>query len=62
MHYRLVTPKDRATASILQETLKHLKTKAEMRRDVSRLRSAFCTPEKFDLFQAAPPRAAVTIS
>src|ERR1700692_3649361 len=30
MHYRLVTPKDKAAASILNETLKHLKQKPEM--------------------------------
>lgn len=31
MHYRLVAPKDQAAASILHETLKHLKKKPEMR-------------------------------
>lgn len=34
MHYRLVAPTDQAVASILRETLKHLKNKAEMRRDI----------------------------
>src|ERR1700729_3649646 len=33
MHYRLVIPKDRATASILRETLMHLKLAPEMRND-----------------------------
>ena len=34
MHYRLVAPKDQAAASILRETLKHLKAKPDMRHDV----------------------------
>jgi ArsR family transcriptional regulator, arsenate/arsenite/antimonite-responsive transcriptional repressor len=62
MHYRLVIPKDHAAASILRETLKHLKTNVEMRRDVSRLRSACCAPEKFDLLQAAPQPGVMTVS
>lgn len=55
MHYRIATPKDQAAASILHETLKHLKEKPEMRRDVSRLSSACCAPHKYELPQAAPP-------
>jgi hypothetical protein len=62
MHYRLVMPEDRAAASILHETLKHLRAKAEMRRDVSRLQFACCAPEKFDLLQAASQPAVVTSS
>lgn len=54
MHYRLATPQDRAAASILRETLKHLKQKAEMRKDSSRLSSACCAPQKYELPQAAP--------
>ena len=54
MHYRLSTPQDRAAASILRETLKHLKRKPEMRRDSSRLSSACCAPQKYELPQAAP--------
>lgn len=61
MHYRLVMPKDRAAASILQETLKHLKARPEMRQDVSRLHTACCAPQKFDLLQAAPRPVAVTV-
>jgi ArsR family transcriptional regulator len=60
MHYRLATPKDQAAASILQETLKHLKKKHEMRRDVSRLSSACCAPEKYELLQTAPQPALLT--
>lgn len=54
MHYRLVAPKDEAAASILRETLKHLQRKSEMRRDVSRLSSACCAPQKYELPQAVP--------
>jgi ArsR family transcriptional regulator len=54
MHYRLTMPKDPAAASILRETLKHLKRKPEMRKDSSRLSSACCTPRKYELPQAAP--------
>lgn len=60
MHYRLVAPKDQAAASILRETLKHLKTKPEMRHDVSRLASACCSPKKYELLQTAPQPALFT--
>jgi ArsR family transcriptional regulator, arsenate/arsenite/antimonite-responsive transcriptional repressor len=57
MHYRLVAPKDEAAASILRETLIHLKKKPEMRRDISRLSSACCAPEKYALPLAVPQPA-----
>lgn len=60
MHYRLVAPKDEAAASVLRETLKHLKSRPEMRHDVSRLNSACCSPKKFELLQAAPQPALLT--
>jgi ArsR family transcriptional regulator, arsenate/arsenite/antimonite-responsive transcriptional repressor len=60
MHYRLAIPKDQAAASILRETLKHLRENPEMKRDVSRLSSACCSPQKFELLQGAPAPAAVT--
>jgi ArsR family transcriptional regulator len=59
MHYRLEAPKDQAAASILRETLKHLREKPEMKRDVSRLSSACCSPQKFELLQGAPAPALV---
>jgi ArsR family transcriptional regulator len=62
MHYRLVVPKDQAAASILRETLKHLKKKPEMRRDISRLSSSCCTPQKYDVLQSAPAPATLTAS
>jgi ArsR family transcriptional regulator len=60
MHYRLVEPKDDAAASILHETLKHLKKKPEMQRDISRLSSVCCTPQKYELLQTAPQPALLT--
>ena len=59
MHYRLAIPQDQAAASILRETLKHLREKPEMKRDVSRLSSACCSPQKFGLLQGAPAPARV---
>jgi ArsR family transcriptional regulator len=44
MHYRLIAPRDEAAASILHETLKHLKKK----------------PEKYELLQTAPQPALLT--
>ena len=62
MHYRLVAPRDDAARSILQETLKHLKQKPQMRRDVSRLGAAHCRPGKNDLLLASPQPAVVPVS
>lgn len=62
MHYRLVKPNDEAAASILRETLKHLKKKPEMLQDISRLGAACCDPRKYELLQAAPQPANVTVS
>ena len=59
MHYRLAIPADHAAASILRETLKHLREKPEMKRDVSRLSSACCSPQKFELLQGAPAPARI---
>jgi hypothetical protein len=47
-------PKDQAAAGIQRETLKHLKRQSEMRKDVSRLRSACCAPQTYELLQEAP--------
>lgn len=57
MHYRIATPSDEVAARILRETMKHLSDKPEMKRDVSRLRSACCAPQKFQLIQSAPAPA-----
>jgi hypothetical protein len=50
-----VKPKDHAAASILNETLKHLKKKPLMQQDVSRLSSACSALEKYELLQKASP-------
>jgi ArsR family transcriptional regulator, arsenate/arsenite/antimonite-responsive transcriptional repressor len=54
MHYRLVKPKDKAAEAILRETLQNLKEKPQMRRDIARLDSASCCPQRYELPQAAP--------
>jgi len=54
MHYRLVIPNDEAAARILRETLRHLRERPEMKRDVGRLSAACCGPEKFVLLEGAP--------
>src|SRR3981189_2929227 len=59
MHYRLVIPPDPVASSILNETLKHLRERPDMRRDYSRLDSACCKPGEFELPAKAPqPRLA----
>ena len=60
MHYRLALPKDEIAGKILRETLKHLSEKAEMKRDVSRLSSACCSPQRYELLQGAPQPAVLT--
>lgn len=61
IHYRLVMPKDAVAASILQETLKHLREKPEMKKDVSRLGVACCSPKKFELPEKVPPPALLSV-
>ena len=55
MHYRLALPKDSAARGILLAALEHLSRQAEMQRDVRRLGSACCAPERYILLQGAPP-------
>ncbi len=54
MHYRLAIPKDEVAARILREALRHLRERPEMKRDVARLSSACCAPQKFVLLEGAP--------
>jgi ArsR family transcriptional regulator, arsenate/arsenite/antimonite-responsive transcriptional repressor len=61
MHYRLAYPKDRAAATVLRETLKHLRGRPAMKRDLARLGSACCRPQRYDLLQGAPKPAALQI-
>jgi ArsR family transcriptional regulator, arsenate/arsenite/antimonite-responsive transcriptional repressor len=60
-HYRLAMPKDETAASILRETLKHLRSKPEMQRDIARLSSACCTPRRYALLQDAPVPASLSV-
>jgi len=59
MHYRLTVPRDEAVAGVLRETLKHLARRPEMQRDIAKLGSACCRPEKFELLQGAPQPKAI---
>ena len=62
MHYRLVIPQDAVAASILNETLKHLRERPDMQRDYSRLDAACCQPGQFELPQKAPaPSLAIPV-
>ena len=60
IHYRLAIPKDAIAASILKETLGHLREKDEMKRDVARLGDACCSTQKIDILHRAPQPALVT--
>jgi ArsR family transcriptional regulator len=62
MHYRLSVPRDEAVAGVLRETLKHLAVRPEMQRDIAKLGSACCRPEKFGLLQGAPQPQAIVQS
>ena len=62
MHYRLAVPRDEVAARILRETLRHLRDKPEMQRDIARLSSVCCAPRKFVLLQGAPQSALLPTS
>jgi ArsR family transcriptional regulator len=62
MHYRLVIPQDAVSSSILNETLKHLRERADMRRDSSMLDTACCKPTKFELLQKAPQPSLIFVA
>src|SRR5579863_138213 len=59
MHYRLTIPNDEVAARILREALRHLRERPEMKRDLARLSSACCAPQKYVLLQSAPQPAIV---
>jgi ArsR family transcriptional regulator len=54
MHYRLAMPDDDAAAAVLREVLRQVQPMPAMRRDASRLTSACCAPQKFEVPVAAP--------
>lgn len=54
MHYRLSMPPDEIAVGVLRDTLRYLGTKPEMQRDLARLGTACCAPQKFHLLDGAP--------
>jgi ArsR family transcriptional regulator len=62
MHYRLVTPADPVAASILQETLRHLRQRPALRTDLAKLGSACCKPQTFALPENAPHPSMTQVS
>jgi ArsR family transcriptional regulator len=62
IHYRLTVPQDAVASSILQETLKHLRARPEMLRELTKLDSACCKPDSFELPPNAPLPAIVAIA
>jgi ArsR family transcriptional regulator len=62
MHYRLAIPQDAVAASILNETLEHLRERPDIRRDSSRLDAACCKPGEFELPKKAPPPSWATLA
>jgi ArsR family transcriptional regulator len=62
MHYSLAIPRDEVAARILREALRHLREKPVMQRDILRLGSACCAPQKYELLQGAPLPASLSAS
>lgn len=62
MHYRVVVPQDPSAASILWQTLKHLRDDPAMRRDAAKLDSACCRPGTYKLPEKAPQPALLIIA
>ena len=54
MHYRLGTPASPAAAAILRETLTALSADTKMEKDLARLETACCQPQKFVALRGAP--------
>jgi len=59
MHYRLAVPREPVAAEILRATLEHLKSLPQMQRDLARLGSACCAPERFEALRRAPQPVAI---
>src|SRR5579863_7250907 len=54
MHYSIERPEDARAASILDATLKSLKTESTMQADLEKLGRACCEPQRFVSLQSAP--------
>ena len=61
MYYRLLPPRDVGAAAILRETLRHLRRDASLRRDLAKLNSACCAPQRFLHLQNAPQPVRLTL-
>jgi ArsR family transcriptional regulator, arsenate/arsenite/antimonite-responsive transcriptional repressor len=61
-HYRVVVPQDPSAASILRETMRHLRESPAMRRDAAKLDSACCRPGAYKLPRKAPQPAPPTLA
>lgn len=59
MHYRLLIPADSVVAGILRATIESLKSRPDMQRDLARLGSACCAPERFEALRGAPQPIAI---
>ncbi|MGA8873180.1 MAG: metalloregulator ArsR/SmtB family transcription factor [Candidatus Acidiferrales bacterium] len=59
MHYRLAAPREPVAADILRATLAHLKSLPQMQRDLARLGSACCAPQRFLELRGAPQPVAI---
>ena len=55
VHYRLTIPKDEVAACILRQTLRHLREKPEMKRDLARLHLACRAAKVFVDSWGTPP-------
>jgi ArsR family transcriptional regulator len=62
VHYRLMNPRDAVAASILKETLKHLRERPDMQRDFTKLDCACCEPGEFELPVKAPQPSLISIA
>jgi ArsR family transcriptional regulator len=55
MHYRISTPTDTASASILSATLSSLRSDKQMLDGLAKLERACCTPNRLVVPEGAPP-------
>lgn len=54
MHYHLVAPRDAAAASILTETMSHLRQMPGMQEDLAKLETSCCSPDSPERIRQAP--------
>ena len=54
MHYRLIAPRNAVAASILKDTVAHLRQMPDMQRDLAKLETSCCNSDSSDLLRVAP--------